>query len=87
MNNVGVRARCTVCGSTEKIAFEEIAGGDSTIKAEVCGSCRSYAKVVYQQAHPVLGPMGDDVASLGLDLLVRKSGIRRGSFNPDLLGY
>jgi formate dehydrogenase maturation protein FdhE len=41
----------------------------------------------HQQTNPPLGPVADDVASLGLDLLVRKSGIRRGSFNPYLLGY
>jgi FdhE protein len=87
MNNVGVRARCTVCGSTEKIAFEEIAGGDGTIRAEVCGACRSDAKVLYQQTNPALDPVADDVVSLGLDLLMRESGIRRGSFDPYLLGF
>jgi FdhE protein len=29
----------------------------------------------------------DDVASLGLDLLVREAGFRRGAANPFLLGY
>ncbi len=32
-------------------------------------------------------PVADDVASLGLDLLVREKGFRRGAFNPFLLGY
>lgn len=82
-----VRARCTVCGSTDKIAFKEIEGGDGTIKAESCESCRSYAKVLYQQTNPTLDPVADDVASLGLDLLLRESGVRRGSVNPFLMGY
>lgn len=82
-----VRVRCTVCGSTDQISYQEIEGGDGTIKAEVCGACRNYAKVLYQQTDPALDPVADDVASLGLDLLVRESGIRRGSVNPYLLGY
>jgi FdhE protein len=82
-----VRARCTVCGSTETISFREIEGSDGTIKAEICDSCRSYVKVLYQQTNPMLDPVADDIASLGLDLLLRGSGIRRASMNPYLLGY
>ena len=38
------------------------------------GECRSYVKIL-------------DVASLGLDLLVRETGLRRGSVDHFLLGY
>ena len=31
--------------------------------------------------------MADDVATLGLDLLVREEGFRRGAVNPFLIGY
>lgn len=82
-----VRSRCTICGSTEKIAFQEVEGTGGEIKAETCGSCNSYVKVVYQQKNAALDPVADDVASLGLDLLVRELGFRRGGFNPFLLGY
>lgn len=82
-----VRSRCTICGSTDKIAFQQVEGGNGNIKAETCESCRSYAKVLYQQQDPALDPVADDVASLGLDLLVRDLDFRRGSFNPFLLGY
>ena len=34
-----------------------------------------------------LDPIADDVASLGLDLLVRETGLRRGGVNPFLIGY
>jgi len=81
-----VRARRTVCDSTDQILSQEIDGGDGTNK-EVCRACRSYAKVLYQQTDPALDPVADDVAALGLDLLVRESGIRRGSVNPYLLDY
>src|SRR5262245_21993550 len=82
-----IRARCTICGSTDKIAFQEIEGSDGVSKAETCEACRSYVKVLYQQKNPALDPVADDVASLGLDLLVRDAGYRRGGVNPFLVGY
>jgi FdhE protein len=82
-----VRIKCVVCASTKGIAYEEIAGGPGTVKAETCESCRAYVKVLYQQKDPALDPIADDVASLGLDLLVREAGFRRGGVNPFLLGY
>jgi FdhE protein len=82
-----VRAKCTLCGSTKAIAFKEIAGSGGLIKAEACGDCGGYVKVLYRQKHPGLDPVADDVASLGLDLLVRELDYRRGAVNPFLVGY
>lgn len=82
-----VRARCVLCGSTKEISFREVEGGAGAIKAECCGNCRGYVKVFYQHRDPALDPVADDVASLGLDLLVREAGFRRGGVNPFLTGY
>jgi FdhE protein len=82
-----VRARCAVCGSTDKISFQQVDGSDGNIKAENCDVCHSYVKVLYQQTDPALDPVADDVASLGLDLLVREAGYRRGAINAFLIGY
>jgi FdhE protein len=82
-----VRIKCVVCASTKGIAYEEIAGGPGTVKAETCESCHAYVKILYQQKDHALDPIADDVASLGLDLLVREAGFRRGGVNPFLLGY
>jgi FdhE protein len=82
-----VRIKCTVCGSTKGIGYQEIDGGPGTVKAETCTECRSYLKILYQVTDPLLDPVADDVASLGLDLLVRETGLRRGGVNPFLLGY
>jgi len=82
-----VRIKCVLCGSTEGIAYQEIAGGAGHVKAETCNKCRSYVKILQQQNDPALEPVADDVASLALDLLVREAGFRRGAFNPYLLGY
>ena len=82
-----VRAKCALCGSTAEISFQAIEGGDGAVKAECCGSCRGYVKVLYRLQEPGLDPIADDVASLGLDLLVKALGFRRGAVNPYLTGY
>jgi FdhE protein len=82
-----VRIKCTLCGSTKGIGYQEIEGGPGTVKAETCDSCGCYAKILHQHKDPALDPVADDVATLGLDLLVCKGGYRRGSFSPFLIGY
>jgi FdhE protein len=82
-----VRIKCTLCGSTKGIGYQEIEGGAGTVKAETCDNCHGYVKVLYQHKDTALEPVADDVATLGLDLLVHEAGYRRGAFNPFLLGY
>lgn len=82
-----VRVKCTICASTGGIAYQEVDGGPGTVKAETCDSCHAYVKILHQQKDPALEPVADDVASLGLDLLVREAGYHRGGVNPFLLGY
>lgn len=82
-----VRVKCTVCGSTKEIAYQEVDGAGNNVKAETCGSCRTYVKVMYQQKDAAMEPVADDVASLALDILVRDLGFTRGGVNPFLHGY
>jgi FdhE protein len=82
-----VRIKCALCSSTKGIGYQEIEGGPGTVKAETCDSCGCYVKILHQHKDPALDPVADDVATLGLDLLVREGGYRRGSFNPFLVGY
>jgi FdhE protein len=81
------RIKCTMCGSTEGIAFQEIADGSGAVKAETCDSCGRYVKILQQHAHRSLDPVADDIATLALDLLLGQSKYRRGGVNPFLLGY
>jgi FdhE protein len=81
------RVKCTLCGSTKGITYQEIGGGPATVKAETCESCGSYLKIMHQRIDAAIDPVADDVATLALDLLVRESGYRRGAVNPFLLGY
>lgn len=81
------RVKCTLCGSTEGIAFQEIAGGSGAVKAETCDPCGRYVKILQQHAHRSPDPVADDVATVALDLLLGGSKYRRGGVNPFLLGY
>jgi FdhE protein len=82
-----VRIKCSICGSTEGVAYQEIEGDGGQVKAETCDKCRSYVKIMQQQKNPSLDPLADDVATLALDLLVREGEYRRAAVNPFLLGY
>ncbi|GGF86923.1 protein FdhE [Azorhizobium oxalatiphilum] len=82
-----VRVRCTACGSTKGIGLEEVEGLDGGCKAETCEECHSYGKLFYLNKEPGAEPLADDVATLGLDLLMKDRPYRRAAFNPFLLGY
>ena len=82
-----VRIKCTLCGSTAGISYQEVEGGPGAVKAETCSECQGYVKVLQQHQDPSVDVIADDVASLGLDLLVREAGFKRGAVNPFLLGY
>jgi FdhE protein len=81
-----VRIKCVLCGSTGGIAYQEI-NGAGKVKGETCEGCQRYVKILHQHEDPALDPVADDVASLGLDLLLRDAGYRRGALNPFLVGY
>ena len=82
-----VRVKCLVCSSTKGIGYQEIDGQGGTIKAETCDECGSYVKVFYQDKDTKLDPVADDVASLGLDQLLRATAYTRAGLNPYLAGY
>jgi FdhE protein len=82
-----VRIKCVLCGSTEGISYQEVAGEPGTVKAETCDKCHGWVKILQQHKDPAIEPIAGDVASLGLDLLMREGAYRRGGFNPFLAGY
>ncbi len=82
-----VRVKCVTCGSTKGIAYQAIEGIADTIKAETCDECRTYVKILNRRKDTELEPVADDIASLGLDLLVTEAGWKRAGVNPFLLGY
>lgn len=75
------RGQCTHCGEREKVAYFHIDGGSDTVKAEACDACRSYLKVVNMEKAPMADPAADDLATLGLDVLMDESGYERAGPN------
>lgn len=82
-----VRVHCLCCGSNAAISYRSAETDEATVKAEVCGDCRSWVKILYQNRNPSLDPVADDVASLGLDMLMKDTPFRRGGFDPFIAGY
>jgi FdhE protein len=82
-----VRVKCVLCSSTEGISYKVIEGKPDSVKAETCDKCQRYVKILYQVNDPALEPVADDVASVGLDMLLTAETWRRGGQNPFLLGY
>jgi FdhE protein len=80
-----VRIKCANCHSTKGIAYLEIEGAGGPVKAETCDECRTYTKIIYTEKAPEAEAFADDLASLGLDLLVGEAGWRRATPNPFLL--
>jgi FdhE protein len=81
-----VRVKCVCCGSTKGIGYKEVEEGGGIIKAETCDECQSWVKIIYQQLSADADPMADDIASLGLDILMRETPYRRRGFSPLLAG-
>ena len=84
-----VRVKCVCCGATEGIRYQEIENGPGAdlVRAECCPTCNRYVKIMLQHKDGALDPVADDVATLGLDLLLRDGDMRRGAVDPFLLGY
>lgn len=86
-----VRVQCSQCGADGKdIVYHSLAGdtdpdesvGRAAVRAESCGRCRTYRKILYHEKDPALEPVADDLASFALDVLLAEDGYTRASGNP-----
>lgn len=80
-----VRAVCITCGKSRTVQLMGIEGDVGAVKAEACDDCHSYAKMLYQAQDTKVDPVADDLATLGLDLLVAEAGWSRHAPNPLVL--
>jgi FdhE protein len=80
-----VRAVCITCGESRALVLEGIDGDSGAVKAETCNDCRTYAKMLYQAKDMQVDPFADDLATLGLDILLAEAGWSRHAPNPLLL--
>jgi FdhE protein len=77
-----VRIVCTQCGNNEGITYHTIEGGPDAVRAESCGKCHTYRKILYLEKDVDAEPVADDLASIALDLLMTEEGYHRGSGSP-----
>jgi FdhE protein len=80
-----VRAVCITCGDSRTLSLKGIEGDPGAVKAETCDACHTYAKMLYQAKDMEIDPYADDLATLGLDLMVAEAGWARHAPNPLLL--
>lgn len=80
-----VRAVCITCGEARALSLKGVEGDAGPARAETCNLCHTYAKMLYQAGDTRVDPFADDLATLGLDLLVAEAGWARHAPNPLLL--
>lgn len=79
-----VRAKCSNCEQTGKLDYWSLDSTDAPVKAESCGDCESYLKVMYQEKDPHVEAVADDLATLFLDAEMEQKGLARSGVNPFL---
>ena len=79
------RIQCVNCGSSEHLAYQSIEGTDTGVQAETCDACHAYLKRIDRDKTPGADPIADDLATLGLDLMLNERGYQRLGMNPFLL--
>lgn len=88
-----VRIKCARCQGTKGISFqslvrqdaEQAQGGAQAVQAECCEPCGHYLKIVHREKDLQVEPLADDLASLGLDMLLGEAGLARHGDNPLLV--
>lgn len=91
-----VRIKCAHCESTKNISYQELEPAEGAeqptyhvpkgaVRAECCGECGHYLKIVDMGKDAHVDPVADDLASVALDLLVSETGALRHGLNYMLL--
>jgi FdhE protein len=80
-----VRAVCISCGQSRSLSLQGIEDDSGAVKAETCDECHTYAKMLYRARDMRVDPFADDLASLGLDILVAEASWSHYAPNPLLL--
>jgi FdhE protein len=79
------RAVCITCGGSRTLAIRGVEGDSEIVKAETCDECGTYSKMAYQAKDMQADPYADDLATLGLDMMVGEAGWSRHAPNPLVL--
>jgi len=79
-----VRVKCSNCEQSRDLHYWSLESEQASIKAESCGDCGTYLKILYREKDPGVEPVADDLASLVLDARMEQEGFARSSINPFL---
>ena len=79
------RAVCIVCGGSRTLSLRGVEGDSGLARAETCDECGTYAKVFYEAKDTGVDAYADDLATLGLDMMVGEAGWSRHAPHPLLL--
>lgn len=79
-----MRSKCSNCEQSRDLHYWSLESEGAPIKAESCGDCGTYLKLLYQEKDPAVEPVADDLASLILDARMEQEGFARSSLNPFL---
>lgn len=79
-----VRIKCTNCELTGQLNYWSLDSENAPVKAESCGDCGSYLKILYQEKDANVDAVADDLASIVLDAKMEEEGFARSSINPFL---
>lgn len=79
-----VRSKCSNCDNSGKVGYWSLDSENAAVKAESCGDCNTYLKVMYQEKDPDVEPIADDLASLFLDMEMEEKEFARSGVNPFL---
>ena len=79
-----VRVKCSNCEKTGKLDYWSLDTEQAAVKAESCGDCGSYLKILYQEKDQYVEPVADDLASLVLDAKMEGENFARSGVNPFL---
>ncbi|MGO3871603.1 MAG: formate dehydrogenase accessory protein FdhE [Alcaligenes sp.] len=77
-----VRAKCTNCADAGDLDYLSFDTTEAVVRAESCGHCHSYLKVISQEREPGAETVADDLASLVLDDAASEEGYGRTGLNP-----
>lgn len=77
-----VRAQCTNCGAAADLDYLSFDTTEATVRAESCGVCHGYLKVISLERDRHAEAVADDLATLALDHAVTAEGYQRTGFNP-----
>lgn len=77
-----VRAKCSCCGDAGQLDYLSFDTPEASIRAEACGACGGYLKLISVERDPNVETIADDLATLVLDDAVVAEGFGRTGFNP-----